>query len=91
MATVRNLADDSRFVDTPLYSDLDEPANKYVLITSGEEFSVCRALLVGTAGTATLVDIYGNERADVPLQAGYNPIRATKVTLGTAANVWALY
>lgn len=52
----------------------------------------CRALLVGTAGTATVLDADGNTCTDIPLQAGYNPIQIQKLTaLGTAANVWALY
>jgi hypothetical protein len=52
----------------------------------------CRALLVGTAGSATLIDLDGNTCTDVPLQAGYNPIQVQQITsLGTAANVWALW
>jgi hypothetical protein len=52
----------------------------------------CRALLVGTAGSATLIDADGNTSANVPLQQGYNPISVTRVkTGGTADNIWALY
>jgi hypothetical protein len=51
----------------------------------------CRALLVGTAGTATVIDAEGNTSTNIPLQVGYNPIRVSKVTYGTAADVWALY
>ena len=51
-----------------------------------------RALWVGTAGTATMVDENGNTLTNFPLLAGLNPIRITKLTaLGTAADVWALY
>ncbi len=53
---------------------------------------VCRALLVGTAGTATIIDASGALATNVPLQQGYNPIGVTRVqTGGTADNLWALY
>ena len=67
------------------------PSGKLVKVASGQNIAVCRALLVGTAGTATLIDFAGNTAADVPLQQGYNPIRCTKVTFGTVNDVWALY
>ena len=52
----------------------------------------CKGLLVGTAGTANLVQPDGTERDDVPLQAGYNPICVLRVkTGGTADDIWALY
>lgn len=52
----------------------------------------CRSLLVGTAGTANLMEIDGTIRANVPLQQGYNPLWALQVrTGGTAADIWALY
>lgn len=52
----------------------------------------CRSLLVGTAGTANIVDGGGVTRSNVPLQAGYNPIVCQRVlTGGTAADIWALY
>jgi hypothetical protein len=56
-------------------------------------FKTCRALLVGTAGAATLVDASGETRTAVPLQAGYNPISVQRInsTSLTAANIWALY
>jgi hypothetical protein len=53
---------------------------------------ICRALLVGTAGTANLMDAGGNTRTSVPLQAGYNPLSCKQVrTGGTAADIFALY
>lgn len=53
---------------------------------------VCRALLVGTAGTANLLDATGNTVTGLPLQPGYNPIGVQRVlTGGTADNIWALY
>lgn len=75
---------------------LNAPASKVVPVTpdDGNDLpgGVCRALLVGTAGTATLIDASGAERSGVPLQQGYNPIGARRVKAGgTAANLWALY
>lgn len=66
------------------------PANGAVKITSGA-IPVCRALWVGTAGTATIVCRDGTTATDFPLKAGLVPLRATTVTLGTASDVWALY
>jgi hypothetical protein len=52
----------------------------------------CRALLVGTAGTANIKDATGTTRTGVPLQQGYNPIVCQQVrTGGTATDIWALY
>jgi hypothetical protein len=52
----------------------------------------CRALLVGTAGTATVIDAEGNTATSIPLQQGYNPLSVTRVKAGgTADNIWALY
>ncbi len=52
----------------------------------------CRALLVGTAGTANLGEFDGTVRANVPLQQGYNPLAVSQVrTGGTAADIWAIY
>lgn len=57
-------------------------------LTSG----VTLGLLVGTAGTANLMDAAGNTLANVPLQPGYNPLCVRQVrTGGTAADIWALY
>jgi hypothetical protein len=75
---------------------LNAPASRLVPITPNNDSDlpegVCRALLVGTAGTAVLIDASGVERTGVPLQQGYNPIGAQRVkTGGTAANLWALY
>ena len=53
---------------------------------------VCRALWVGTAGTANLMDVEGNTRANFPLQAGFNPVSVLQVrTGGTSGDIWALY
>jgi hypothetical protein len=53
---------------------------------------VCRALRVGTAGTANLMDTEGNIRTNVPLFAGDNSLSVLQVrTGGTADDIWALY
>ena len=74
-------------------SGLDSPATKIAAVTSGTPFAAgtCRSQLVGTAGTATVIDAEGNTSTNIPLQVGYNPIRVSQVTFGTAADVWALY
>lgn len=52
----------------------------------------CGALLVGTAGTANLMDATGAVITNVPLQVGYNPIRCKQVRIGgTSSDIWALY
>ena len=54
---------------------------------------VCKALLVGTAGNADIVDADGVLQLTVPLQTGYNPIGVTRIysTHLTASNIWAIY
>lgn len=52
----------------------------------------CRALLVGTAGSANIMDGSGEIRLGVPLQQGYNLIMCKQIrTGGTADNIWVLY
>lgn len=52
----------------------------------------CRALLVGSGGSANLVDAGGNDLVAVPLQTGFNPVRISRVkTGGTASDIWAIY
>lgn len=71
------------------------PADAYVPVTKADTdlpTGTCRGLLVGTAGTANLQEQDGTNRANVPLQQGYNPIVVKQVrTGGTADNIWALY
>lgn len=69
------------------------PAASIVAVSSGVPFArgACRALLVGTGGTATVIDKDGHTATNIPLVAGYNPIQVRSVTLGTASDVWALY
>jgi hypothetical protein len=75
---------------------LTAPASRLEPITANDDDDlpggVCRALLVGSAGTADMIDASGIERTGVPLQQGYNPIGAMRIkTGGTATNLWALY
>ena len=77
-------------------SGLNSPARSLVKIAKSDTVDVgpsaCRALLVGTAGTANLIDASGADLANVPLQQGFNPIMVRRIkTGGTADNVWALY
>ena len=79
-----------------LATALDSPASECLPVVKDDNADlpggVCRGLLVGTAGTANLVDAAGGDRTAVPLQAGYNPLRAARVKLGgTADDIWALY
>lgn len=73
------------------------PAGSVVPVTPSDATNfpqgVCRALLVGTAGAADLVDGSGTTRSAVPLQAGYNPICCQRInsTNLTASNIWAIY
>jgi hypothetical protein len=53
---------------------------------------VCRALMVGTAGTANLMQPDGTIRTNVPLEAGVTPLMVLQVrTGGDADDIWALY
>lgn len=69
-------------------------SGEWVKLTKADDtdIRVPRALWVGTAGTANLVDEKGNVAADFPLLAGLNPIRIRQLELGgTADDIWALY
>ena len=66
-------------------------ANSIVPVVSGNNIPATRCLMVGSAGTADIVTANGETLLAFPLQDGYNPISVTKVTLGTAASVYALY
>ena len=75
---------------------LTAPASRLEPITPSDDDDlpggVCRAILVGAAGTANMVDAGGIERTGVPLQQGFNPIGATRIkTGGSATDLWALY
>lgn len=72
------------------------PATRAVKLTKADDTDIanapCRALAVGTAGTANLVMADGSVCADFPLQQGYNPICVKQVeTGGTADDIWALF
>ena len=74
---------------------LTAPAAKIVPMTANDSTDLpegtCRALLVGTAGAADIIDASGTARSAVPLQQGFNPIgiQRIKSTNLTAANIWA--
>lgn len=77
------------------YNNPIASSGKWVSVTKADSdlaSGVCKALLVGTAGTANLQDEDGTTHANVPLQQGYNPLRCRQVRLGgTASDIWALY
>lgn len=66
-------------------------ANSIVAIISGNTIAATRGVLVGAAGTADITTAAGELLPAFPLQQGYNPISVTKITLGTATGVYALY
>lgn len=70
-----------------------QPGGKLVKLTKGEAMtSPCRALLVGTAGTANITDLSNTALTNVPLQQGYNPIGISALSAnGTADDIWAIY
>lgn len=76
-------------------SELTRPSGKMRSVTkatSNLPDGQCRALWVGTAGTANLVDTTGEVLTDFPLKEGLNPIQVVRVsTGGTADDIWALY
>ena len=75
---------------------LDMSAYDYIVVVKDDSSDlpegVCRALLVGVAGTLNLVTPDGRVVDDVPVTKGYNPLFVARVRLGgTADNVFALY
>ena len=76
---------------------LTSPGSKIVAVSANDSTDlpggICRALLVGTAGVADIIDGEGNAVSGVPLQAGYNPIRVTRVksTNLAASSIFAIY
>ena len=78
-------------------SQESRPAAKVVSVTASDTTNLpdgpCRALLVGTAGDADIVDASGVLRSTVPLQQGFNPMQVIRInsTNLTASNIWALY
>lgn len=96
MATVANAGNIHEPIDPPVYKG-SIPARTVVPVTASDTVNLldgpCRALLVGTAGVATVIDSDGNTVSLLALQAGYNPVSVRRVfsTGLTAANIWALY
>lgn len=78
-----------RTADATVSAFVYEPVTKADADLPG---SITRGLLVGTAGTANLMQPDGTIRTNVPLQQGYNPLQVRQVrTGGTATDIWALY
>lgn len=76
-------------------SEITRPSGKIRAVTLANADlpdGPCRALWVGTAGTANLMDTTGTILTNFPLVAGPNPIQVNQVrTGGTASDIWALY
>ena len=74
------------------------PSDYYVGVTPGATAlsdGLCRAILCSEDGALNLTDKSGNVRANVPVQKGYNPLRASVInnpSSGSAPGVvYALY
>ena len=81
-------------------SDLTRPAGAFKFVTASDSADLpdgpCRALWVGTAGNARIIDASNNDTGGsnlFPLQAGLNPVQVRRIysTGLTASNIWALY
>lgn len=78
--------------------NVTEPADLYVTVTPGSgdlANGLCRAILCSADGALNLTDKWGNVRTNIPVQKGYNPLRAKVInnpSSGSApATVVALY
>ena len=70
---------------------LDSYAGVDGLVASGAP-GMPKALWVGSAGTATMKDGYGDVMTNFPLEVGYNPIMISELTtLVSASNIWGMY
>lgn len=82
--------------DNPNYG-FNAPSPHFVKVTPADGADLpegaCRALWVGAAGAADLVDASGVAVTAFPLQVGLNPIgvKRVKSTGLVASNIWALY
>lgn len=53
---------------------------------------ICRAIVVGSAGTLNFMDASGNVLTGYPAHIGENAIKAKQImTGGTATDIWLLY
>lgn len=76
-------------------SGMDSPANHAAAVTPNDSVdlaSVPRALLVASAGNLK-VTMKGGQEITLPMQAGYNPLRVTRVwaTGKTCGDVFAIW
>ena len=73
----------------------ESAGTKFKKLVSGVDFTdtdgPTRAICVGTAGTATFVDLEGYTATDFPLKEGDHAYRITKITLGTASDVCGIW
>lgn len=78
-----------------LYGDPIGPSGRLSKVTKSDDTDlpggVCKALWVGTAGTANIRDESGADHTNFPLKEGLNPFRVIRVkTGGTADDIWTL-
>ena len=78
-----------------IFVDTRAPITSWVPVTKADANmagGTCRALWVGTPGTANLMQDDGTIRANVPLKDGLFPCAVRQVrTGGSATDIWALY
>jgi len=73
------------------------PAVAIVPVTASDSANLpqgmTRGLLVTEGGNATVIDGTGTQRANVPLQTGFNPLAVKRIfsTGLTATGIFALY
>lgn len=65
-----------------LVADKTAPSSVYVPVTPGSGAltnGLCRAILCSADGALNLTDASGTVRTNVPVQKGYNPLRASVI------------
>ena len=66
----------------PHESDRTVPSEYYLRVTPGSGAladGMCRAILCSADGALNLTDGSGQVRTNIPVQKGYNPLRATVI------------
>jgi hypothetical protein len=83
---------------TSRVSNKSEPSSFYVPVTPGSDtlaYGLCRGILCSEDGALKLTDTSGTARDNIPVQKGYNPLRASVInnpgTGSAPAIVVALY
>ena len=90
------MADDPTYAYAGKLESASDPADDYITVTPGSTvLDPCRAILCSADGALKLTTMRGVVRDNIPVQKGYNPLRAIKIenpTSGAApATIVALY